>query len=112
MPVTAGTFLRALILSACFSAALIAAGTALAQSLPEGPGSKLVENACQNCHGLDTITSTHHDADGWRNTVINMINRGAEIPDDDQQAVIDYLTAHYGPAGSTPAAPAAPAPAQ
>src|SRR3569833_790530 len=99
--------MRFLFLSACLSFAFVAAGVALAQAtLPEGPGSTVIVGACQNCHGLDTITSAHHDADGWRATVLNMISRGAEIPDDDQQKVIDYLASHYGPAGT--AAPTAP----
>lgn len=101
--------MRSLILPACLSLLFIAAGSALAQvTLPEGPGATVITGACQNCHGLDTITSAHHDADGWRATVLNMISRGAEIPDDDQQTVIDYLASHYGPVGS--AAPAAPTP--
>lgn len=104
--------MRAHLLAACFSLLSIAAGAALAQNLPEGPGSAILTNACQNCHGLDVITSVHHDAEGWRSTILDMIGRGAEISDDDQQAVIAYLTAHYGPAGAAPPAAAIAAPAQ
>ena len=80
---------------------------AMAQELPSGPGDEIVERACQNCHGLDQVTSTHHDADGWRATITQMMANGAVLTDAEQDAVVKYLSANFGFA--PPAAPPAPA---
>ena len=76
---------------------------ASAQTLAPGQGADVVEDNCQNCHGLDRITTAHHDADGWRAVVADMIGRGASLTDDQEAAVVAYLASHYGPsAGTTP----------
>jgi mono/diheme cytochrome c family protein len=74
---------------------------ASAQTLSPGQGADVVEDNCQNCHGLDRIISTHHDADGWREVVADMIGRGASLTDDQEQQIVAYLASHYGASGST-----------
>lgn len=78
---------------------------ASAQTLAPGQGADVVEDNCQNCHGLDHITSAHHDAAGWQAIVSDMISRGASLTDDQVQQVVAYLASHYGPAGSPTPAP-------
>jgi mono/diheme cytochrome c family protein len=81
---------------------------ASAQTLAPGPGEDVVEDNCQNCHGLDHITSAHHDAAGWQSVVNDMISRGASLTEDQEAQVVAYLAAHYGPSASG----AAPAPSK
>lgn len=76
---------------------------ASAQTLAPGQGADVVEDNCQNCHGLDQITSQHHDADGWRTVVADMIGRGASLTDDQEAQVVAYLTSHYGASNATSA---------
>jgi hypothetical protein len=82
----------------------------MAQDLPPGPGADLLSRACQSCHGLDTITSEHHDRDGWRAIVGDMINSGASLSDTEADTVADYLGTNFG-MGPAPAASATPVPA-
>ena len=74
--------------------------TALAQTLVPGQGADVVEDNCQNCHGLDHITNARHDADGWRAVVADMIGRGATLSDDQETQIVAYLASHYGPSNS------------
>lgn len=92
------------VLAAAFTAVLPL--MASAQTLAPGPGEDVIEDNCQNCHGLDHITSAHHDAAGWQAIVNDMISRGASLTEDQEAQVVAYLAAHYGPpGGSSSAAP-------
>jgi len=79
--------------------------TAAAQTLAPGQGADVVEDNCQNCHGLDHITNAHHDADGWRAVVSDMIGRGATLTDDQEAQVVAYLASHYGPSSGATSPP-------
>jgi len=81
-----------------------------AQSLPEGPGSSLVQRTCTVCHSISTVTSVHLNQAGWQATVENMVSRGAQATPDEQTQIVDYLTKNFGPATSAPAKNAAPTP--
>ncbi|MGH9518959.1 MAG: PQQ-binding-like beta-propeller repeat protein, partial [Terriglobales bacterium] len=65
-------------------------------ALPAGPGRELVQQACGSCHGLDTVTSAHLSADGWKATVSEMVGRGAQLSDAQIATVVKYLAQHYG----------------
>lgn len=92
--------------------ALVAAPVAaLGQDLPPGPGADLVQKACQNCHGLDTVTSARNNLDGWRSVVSTMVDNGASLSDQEADQVSNYLATNFGfgPPPAAGAAPAAPA---
>jgi hypothetical protein len=74
--------------------------SAFAQDLPPGPGADIISRSCQACHGLDQVTSTHHDEAGWTSTVAEMVGNGAVLTDDEQTQVVKYLTANFGPGGA------------
>ena len=73
------------------AAALALAMGAHAQSLPDGPGKQLVEQYCNRCHGLSTITRAGYSRETWSNTVDMMLNVGAGVPPGQVEQVIDYL---------------------
>ena len=66
------------------------------QEIPDGPGKELVTKKCGNCHGLDAITAESRTERDWRKQVNKMIDRGADISDDDYQPIIKYLMANFG----------------
>ncbi|MBI4459886.1 MAG: PQQ-dependent sugar dehydrogenase [Acidobacteria bacterium] len=74
-------------------------------------------NVCQQCHGLDLVTSTKSSPEVWRVVVDQMISYGALLSEDDSKAVVEYLAKNFGPnsasaeassARPTPANPASP----
>ena len=68
----------------------------LMESMPEGEGKELVTSLCVGCHSLATVLSAGKGEEGWRDTIDNMISRGAQIFDDEVDTILGYLTRHYG----------------
>jgi competence protein ComEA len=64
--------------------------------LPDGKGKAAVQKACTGCHELDTVTATRYTETGWRQTVDDMISRGAEGSDQEMSDVVQYLTKYFG----------------
>jgi competence protein ComEA len=64
--------------------------------LPDGKGKEAVAKLCVGCHELDTATSSLHTRIGWKQTVDDMMARGAEGSAEDLQAVVEYLTKYFG----------------
>jgi len=92
-----------------FSPALVFAvflsSPVLAQQLPDGPGREILETQCTTCHKLEIIVDKRNDAKEWRRLVMEMIDRGAEITDEQVPVVVDYLATNW----STPAPAEKPA---
>jgi len=64
--------------------------------LPDGAGKDVVIKTCDPCHGLGPVVDTHLSKAGWRKKVDKMIDRGAEGTDEEFDAIVTYLAAHYG----------------
>jgi cytochrome c5 len=78
-----------------------AVAPALAQRAPlsPGPGEDAVEASCSICHSLSYIpmNSPFMAPEIWKAEVTKMRTAfGAPIDDDAANAIIDYLTSHYG----------------
>jgi glyoxylase-like metal-dependent hydrolase (beta-lactamase superfamily II) len=56
----------------------------------------LVNTACSSCHSLDRVNNKKADRDGWATTVERMRDKGADIPDEQVEDVIDYLAKIHG----------------
>jgi mono/diheme cytochrome c family protein len=88
--------------------------------LPEGDGKAIATENCQTCHRLTNLTRAHKSLDEWRDTVKTMMDRGAEVPADQLETLVQYLAKNFGPkasdagaaATSGDAAPASSSPAQ
>jgi cytochrome c5 len=65
-------------------------------ALPEGPSKSLVTERCLLCHGAGLITAQHKDAAAWGRTVTQMRTWGTPIQDEDQTAIVAYLSQHFG----------------
>ena len=86
--------------------------------MPEGDGKAIAVEYCQDCHMLTNLTKAHKSLDDWKDTVQTMMDRGARLPQEQMDTLVQYLAKNFGDkyadsaAKDTPpaAAPAAPAP--
>ena len=69
-----------------------------AQALPDGEGKDLVAVACTQCHGVKAFTQLRDGVGGWRNTVEEMVLRGAQLSPIEAETAVRYLVDHFGPA--------------
>lgn len=56
-------------------------------------GRQLVEEKCSRCHSLDRVEQAQKAGDEWGATVDRMIGNGLQVTDEEQQAIVEYLTA-------------------
>ncbi|MGC1449657.1 MAG: helix-hairpin-helix domain-containing protein [Candidatus Sulfotelmatobacter sp.] len=66
-------------------------------TLPPGNGQAIVQQKCSTCHALKVVTGKKASKQQWSTIVDQMITRGADVPDDDIETVVDYLTKNFGP---------------
>jgi hypothetical protein len=92
-------------LLAWVAAALVVAATRapIAQStqkdeLPDGPGRKILQTSCTNCHELTEITKFrgYYTKADWRDVVVTMVKYGAVLTEKELDVLVDYLTATLG----------------
>jgi competence protein ComEA len=63
--------------------------------LPEAPGRDLTVKLCGNCHAADTVASTRHTRDGWREVIDRMVAAGAKGTEQELATVLEYLTTQF-----------------
>ena len=80
--------------SICAAFALVT-GTAKAD-LPEGYGKAATIRVGGSCHSPERATTLHPSRQGWEDTVTKMAKLGASGTEDDFDAVLSYLSTHYG----------------
>ena len=66
-------------------------GGAAAATGPDAALATLVNTACSGCHSLDRVNAKKGDKEAWSTTVERMKEKGADIPDEQLAAVVDYL---------------------
>lgn len=76
--------------------------------LPEGDGKAIATENCQLCHKLTNLTRAHKNLDDWKETVQTMIDRGANVPADQVDTLVQYLAKNFGPKDAPAPASAAP----
>ena len=65
--------------------------------LPPGPMQAKVKAACTQCHTAARITKQHRTRQEWNDQLDKMIGLGANVPDSDRKAFLNYLTKNFGP---------------
>jgi cytochrome c5 len=55
-------------------------------------GEQLVKLRCNECHNLQRIQAAEKSRQAWESTVDRMIKRGAKLNEEEQEAVLDYLS--------------------
>jgi hypothetical protein len=58
---------------------------------PPRTGAETMASSCTPCHGMSLIAQQRLGADGWTREVDKMIRWGARVPEDQKQALVDYL---------------------
>ena len=81
--------------------ALVFVASAMAE-LPAGPGKEETIRACSRCHSPELAAAQHLTRDQWQVTISKMANLGAEATDNEFEAILDYLSSHFGPAAAQP----------
>ncbi len=60
-------------------------------------GEVLLEERCTECHGLERATTAEKTRAAWEETVSRMIDKGAELNDEETTILVEYLAGNYGP---------------
>jgi mono/diheme cytochrome c family protein len=58
-------------------------------------GKSIVGSRCISCHPLAHVQAARYDRAGWEATVQMMVNRGAQLGQDDQKLAVDYLVSAF-----------------
>lgn len=74
--------------------------------LPPGDGKAIVQRACVGCHALKVVTSKRATAEEWSTVVNQMVSRGADVEDDEIEALIAYLSKNFPPGAKADQPPA------
>ena len=64
--------------------------------LPDGPGKDILLNTCTMCHELVRVKLGPRSPEEWEETLITMLNEGAQISDEEFERVHAYLSANFG----------------
>ena len=80
-----------------------------AGELPEGDGKAIATEFCQDCHKLATVANARRGPDDWRDTVQLMRDRGARLPSDKIDTLVQYLAKNFAPQAAVPATGTPPA---
>ena len=75
--------------------------SAQSKGLPPGPMQAKVKAACTQCHAASKITSQHKTRQEWSVQLDKMVGLGAEVPDSQRAAILNYLTKNFGPEKNT-----------
>ncbi len=91
---------RFLIVAAAAALSLGLTSTTLAQNpndgLPDGPGKELILRSCTMCHSAAQIVYKPRAPDDWTDLIGKMVDRGAALTPEEQDAVYAYLLKNFG----------------
>jgi mono/diheme cytochrome c family protein len=87
--------LAGVLLAACGSSSPAATSAGGQTGASTSAGQALMQQRCTVCHSANRVTSAHHTAAEWKNTVDRMINKGAQLSPTEEQTLINYLAQNY-----------------
>lgn len=64
--------------------------------VPEGPGREVLLNTCTRCHDLFRIKFGRRSPEEWEETLMTMLNEGADLSDESFALIHHYLSTNYG----------------
>ena len=85
------------------AAFLASAVPAAAQAFPDGPGKEILEKKCSTCHAPEQVTTFGRSTEEWHEVVVNMIDLGAEVNEEEAKVLVEYLSKNWPVKGSKPA---------
>jgi mono/diheme cytochrome c family protein len=57
---------------------------------------RLMDRACSRCHGLERVQGVRNAEEGWRATLVDMRERGAQLSDEELERLVEWLTRVWG----------------
>jgi hypothetical protein len=66
-------------------------------TLPPGPMRSKIKAACLQCHNSKRITEQHLTRQQWSRKLDKMVKLGADVPNSQRAALLNYLTKNFGP---------------
>jgi mono/diheme cytochrome c family protein len=57
---------------------------------------RLLNRACAKCHGVDRVESARKAEEGWRVTLVDMRERGAQLSDQELEQLVEWLARVWG----------------
>ena len=57
---------------------------------------RLMNRSCTRCHAIDKVQGARKPADGWRVTLVDMRERGAQISDLELEQLVEWLGRVWG----------------
>ena len=57
---------------------------------------RLMNRACTKCHGIDRVQGSRKAEEGWRVTLVDMRERGAQLSDEELERLVEWLTRVWG----------------
>ena len=66
-------------------------------ALPAGPGREIAARACLTCHSSDILRQQRLTEAQWGASVKKMTGWGAEVPEEEKDVLVKYLSSHFGP---------------
>lgn len=67
-------------------------------------GKDLVTERCTRCHAIGVIEARQGTAQEWHEIVERMINNGAQVTQEEVDAIVAYLASTYAPSSAVAAA--------
>jgi cytochrome c oxidase cbb3-type subunit 3 len=68
-----------------------------AASVSYAQGLQLLKARCAVCHTVDLVTQQRLDLPHWKATVAKMVHWGAQLSDEEQQSLTEFLAARFSP---------------
>ena len=94
--------MKAICIATWIGACFALAGADDLKRLPDVPGKDTVVRVCTKCHGPGNIAKKRLSRDDWDDQVADMVERGAKGTPEELAAVVNYLTANFGPTPKSP----------
>jgi competence protein ComEA len=63
--------------------------------LPDAPGKDETVRICGTCHEVERATAVRLNRDGWQDTIVKMVDLGANGSDEELGKVLNYLSEHF-----------------
>jgi mono/diheme cytochrome c family protein len=57
---------------------------------------RLMDRACTRCHGMDRVQGIRNAEEGWRATLVDMRERGAQLSDEELERLVEWLARVWG----------------
>jgi cytochrome c5 len=95
---------RTLLAALACAAAVPALAAGPNDVLPAAPAKAVILRACVMCHEASFVVAKRRTADQWDEVVGKMVDRGAAVDEDEQEAIVAYLAKYFGPTSANPAA--------